>query len=310
MFPVAPPPSGAASRISLGDANDNAAQAVSPQAPVTLRNRYTPTRDGRCRVAAHFPRPRRCSHPSPSAGNFRARDTGPNGAVRGSPGCGLAASSHHISPSARLASPRLRVPYPRRAASASQGEARPSRQGNTRGSVRRPIARWRSCPTGHPEARQRTALPVLALSPDGAVLAQAGPDQTVRLWDVASGRELSHLPRHTDGVAALAFSPDGKALATCDRQDPPRIWDTATGRSLTQCATGATGPMPPASPSRPTASSLQPAATAGRSWRGPRPRGAPPVVLRNGGWGASSRSPSPPTARRWLRGTASSVAGM
>jgi WD40 repeat protein len=90
----------------------------------------------------------------------------------------------------------------------------------------------------------QTTLPVLrghksfvypvAYSPDGRWLASGSWDNTVRLWDAATGEPCATLP-HPSVVGDLAFGPDGTWLVTgCiteDRlriEDRVRIWDVAT----------------------------------------------------------------------------------
>src|SRR5690348_7653787 len=54
----------------------------------------------------------------------------------------------------------------------------------------------------------------LAFAPDARLLATGGTDRTVRLWDVASGREVRRLTGHKDAVCAVAFLAGGKTLVS------------------------------------------------------------------------------------------------
>src|SRR5438270_7934063 len=54
----------------------------------------------------------------------------------------------------------------------------------------------------------------VAFSPNGKTLASGSSDRTIRIWDVASRKQLGQpLRGHTDRVGSVAFSPDGKRLA-------------------------------------------------------------------------------------------------
>ncbi len=69
----------------------------------------------------------------------------------------------------------------------------------------------------------------VAFARDGTVLAGAAFDKTIRLWDVATGKELGVLPKQAHIVATLAFSPDGQTLASGDRCGGVTLWDRTTG---------------------------------------------------------------------------------
>ncbi|MBI3725354.1 WD40 repeat domain-containing protein [bacterium] len=53
----------------------------------------------------------------------------------------------------------------------------------------------------------------LAFSPDGKTFASTGSDGEIRLWDVATGKELRRSRRRRGAFLSVAFPPDGKWLA-------------------------------------------------------------------------------------------------
>ena len=74
-----------------------------------------------------------------------------------------------------------------------------------------------------------TALHAVVFSPDGRILATAGADHALRLWDIAKGGLLSSPIRHEQAIRAIAFSPDGRIVATASDDGVMRQWDAMTG---------------------------------------------------------------------------------
>jgi WD40 repeat protein len=75
--------------------------------------------------------------------------------------------------------------------------------------------------------------PALALALRGNVLASAGADQKIQLWNIAENKPRLTMTAGT-GVRALALSPEGKILASGGDDNNVQLWDTATGKPTTK----------------------------------------------------------------------------
>jgi WD40 repeat protein len=52
----------------------------------------------------------------------------------------------------------------------------------------------------------------------------------IKLWDVATCREIANLKGHTYHVRSVAFSPNGKTLASGSSDETIKLWDVASGK--------------------------------------------------------------------------------
>lgn len=74
----------------------------------------------------------------------------------------------------------------------------------------------------------------VAISANGGRALSGGEDRSVRLWDLADGRELQRFLGSTQEVSAVAFSADGRLAASSGGDRVLRLWDVASGRELRQ----------------------------------------------------------------------------
>src|SRR3954454_18810214 len=64
----------------------------------------------------------------------------------------------------------------------------------------------------------------IAWSPDGKTLITGGFDNTVRLWDAATRKEIKKFEGHANLVLAVASAPDGKRILSGSLDKTAKVW--------------------------------------------------------------------------------------
>ena len=64
----------------------------------------------------------------------------------------------------------------------------------------------------------------VAFSPDGKTIASGSWDDTIKLWEVSTGKLIKTLTGHASLVNSVAFSPDGKTIASGSQDYTIKLW--------------------------------------------------------------------------------------
>jgi WD40 repeat protein len=70
------------------------------------------------------------------------------------------------------------------------------------------------------------------VSPDGQYVVSASWDRTLKVWELATGKELRTLSGHINIVSGVTVSPDGQYVVSASNDNTLKVWELATGNEL------------------------------------------------------------------------------
>ncbi len=101
--------------------------------------------------------------------------------------------------------------------------------------VRTNIKSYPDCPIilSIPGAKHHNdSISSVAFSPDGKTLASGSFDNTIKLWNIKTGKVNNTLQGHSNFVNSVAFSPDGKILTSGSNDSTIKLWNIKTGKVI------------------------------------------------------------------------------
>ncbi|MEO1431461.1 MAG: protein kinase [Cyanobacteria bacterium J06633_8] len=76
-----------------------------------------------------------------------------------------------------------------------------------------------------------SSIDSIAISPDGKILASSSHDNTIKLWNIFTGKELLTINTKYS-IYAIALAPDGLTIASGDSKNNIYIWDINSGEKI------------------------------------------------------------------------------
>jgi WD40 repeat protein len=64
----------------------------------------------------------------------------------------------------------------------------------------------------------------VAVTPDGRYIVSGSEDETVRVWERDTGKEVQKLTGHHDWVNSVAVTPDGRYIVSGSADQTVRVW--------------------------------------------------------------------------------------
>jgi WD40 repeat protein len=97
-----------------------------------------------------------------------------------------------------------------------------------------------------PQSGHSGEIYTASFSTDGKRIVTCSQDETAKVWDARTGKELLTLSGHTDAIPSASFSADGKRIVTGSGDKTAKVWDARTGKQLLTLS-GHTDAIPSAS---------------------------------------------------------------
>jgi len=72
----------------------------------------------------------------------------------------------------------------------------------------------------------------VAFSPASKRIVSGSSDETLKLWDAKTGKEIQTLKGHSNWVMSVAYSPDGKRIVSGSADTTLKLWDAETGEEI------------------------------------------------------------------------------